>query len=82
MGALGDDEPTKIKYCRSSCQASFNCKHFTYFGPNFTADPLVKNVCVLNYGPQLIAVRQLAIPIGFGQNATGFGSGPRNCGSP
>ena len=78
--AVGDDEPTRIKNCRSSCQADPKCVHFTLFGPNFEAGD--KNICVLNYGPPLANVRQLGIPIGPNQNATGFGSGPRNCKTP
>ena len=79
-GVLGDNQPTNINNCRSFCQAYPNCVHFTLFGPNFEAG--VKNICVLNYGPPLASVRQLGIPIGPNQNATGFGSGPRNCETP
>ena len=82
LEAFGDDQPSRIERCRFSCQIDSNCVHFTLFGPNFEAEANVTNICVLNYGPPLASVRQLGIPIGPNQNATGFGSGPRNCETP
>ena len=79
LPASGDDQPTRIQRCRLMCQNDSKCIHFTLFGPNFDAEPNFKGFCVLNYGPPLDSVRELAIPIGPNQNATGFGSGPRNC---
>ena len=67
-------------FCRDFCRVVVGCQTFTVFGPNFEGEG--KNTCVLNYGPPLANVRQLAIPIFtvLGLTfATGFASAPRNC---
>ena len=77
FNTAGFDLSASRFYCRNLCNADPKCLHFTIFGSNFEGEG--KNTCVLNYGPQLADVRQLAIPIGNGQTATGFASSPRNC---